>query len=246
MNWPVDCAAVVPCLNEEATIGALVTEVRQHVRTVIIVDDGSSDHTGPVARDAGAEILRHEANRGKGAALQTGLACAVERGFRWAIILDGDGQHSPQDIPAFFHCAEERTVDLVIGNRMEQISQMPPVRRFVNRWMSKRISKAVGKSLPDTQCGFRLIHLPAWSSLSIRTAHFEIESEVLLAFIAAGFRVQFVPIRVIYKKERSKIHPVRDTLRWFRWWVSSQKLRKLARISFLFQRRPGSPTEAHD
>ena len=95
---------------------------------------------------------------------------------------------------------------------------MPLVRRVVNRWMSKRISTAAGRPLPDTQCGFRLMTLEAWRSLRIQAAHFEIESEVLLAFIAAGYKVEFVPIRVIYKKEQSKIHPVRDTVRWFRWW----------------------------
>ena len=218
VNWLSECAAVIPCLNEEATIGSLVSGVRRYVSTVFVVDDGSSDNTAAIAQRAGAEILRHDCSAGKGAALQTGWQCAFERGFRWALALDGDGQHSPEDIPTFFRCAEKEQAHLVVGNRMDQASQMPFVRRFVNRWMSKRISKILHQPLPDTQCGFRLMNLQTWRQLPIHSTHFEIESEVLLAFILAGYHVAFAPIRVIYKKEQSKIHPARDTLRWLRWW----------------------------
>jgi glycosyltransferase involved in cell wall biosynthesis len=218
MNWLTDCAAVIPCLNEEATIGPLVSGVRRHASTVFVVDDGSSDKTAIIAQRAGAEVLRQNRSSGKGAALQTGWRFAFQRGFRWALTLDGDGQHSPEDIPKFFRCAENEQAHLVVGNRMDQPAEMPFVRRFVNRWMSKRISKIAHQPLPDTQCGFRLMNLRPWHELPIHSTHFEIESEVLLAFVFAGYRVDFVPIRVIYKMEQSKIHPLRDTLRWFRWW----------------------------
>src|SRR5690349_1230586 len=107
MDWRTSCVAVIPCLNEEATIGPLVAGVRRHVSHVLVIDDGSSDQTGLAARQAGAEVLRHETSRGKGAALRTGWRQAQERGFRWALTLDGDGQHSPEDIPAFFQCVEQ-------------------------------------------------------------------------------------------------------------------------------------------
>jgi hypothetical protein len=84
--------------------------------------------------------------------------------------------------------------------------------------MSRRISRSVGRRLPDTQCGFRLINLEALDKLPVSTTHFEIESEVLLAFARAGRRIEFVPIQVIYKSEQSKIHPLIDTIRWFKWW----------------------------
>ena len=106
---------------------------------------------------------------------------------------------------------------------MAQAEQMPWLRRFVNRWMSRRLSKAIGKPLPDSQCGFRLMNLRAWSGLAITATHFEIESEVLLAFLAGGYAVEFVPVRVIYKNEQSKIHPWRDTVRWFRWWARARR-----------------------
>jgi len=217
MDWPAQCAVVIPCLNEATAVETIVRQTREYLPTVIVVDDGSSDGTGERATQAGADVLRHEEPQGKGAALQAGLKCARERGFTWAMTLDGDGQHSPEDIPAFLQHAGCTGPALVIGNRMADASRMPWLRRQVNRWMSRRLSRLAGRVLPDTQCGFRLFRLDAWSQLSITTQHFEIESEMLLAFVEAGHRVEFIPIRVIYKAEQSKIHPWRDTLRWFRW-----------------------------
>jgi glycosyltransferase involved in cell wall biosynthesis len=215
-------AVVIPCLNEAATISRLVSEIRQYITHVIVVDDGSSDATGTLAEAAGAEVLRNEIPQGKGAALLKGWSRAQEKGFDWALCMDGDGQrqHAPADIPKFL---QANPASLVIGNRMENTARMPWLRRNVNRWMSQRISKLAGKNLPDTQCGFRLMNLGAWSGLDIRTAHFEIESDMLLSFVSAGHTVKFVPVQVIYKNERSKIHPLRDTLRWFRWWKAARR-----------------------
>jgi glycosyltransferase involved in cell wall biosynthesis len=218
MNWATQCAAVIPCLNEAANISEIVHAVRRWVPTVFVVDDGSADNTAAGAKGARAEVLRHEVPRGKGVALQTGWEQARRRGFDWVLTLDGDGQHSANDVPKFFEAAERTGAELVVGNRMGNPEGMPGVRRFVNRWMSERISALAGVSLPDSQCGFRLMNLETWSTLPVSAAHFEIESDVLLAFARHGCSIQFVPIEVIYKSEQSKIHPVRDTVRWFRWW----------------------------
>ena len=209
---------MIPCLNEEATIAEVVTAVKRYFEKVMVVDDGSTDQTAMRAEKAGAAVLRNATSLGKGAALRKGWDRLREEGFQWAISLDGDGQHAPNDIPAFFRCAEEMTPSLVVGNRMHCLDSMPWVRRAVNRWMSRRLSKATGITLPDSQCGFRLMNLADYSTLQLRTSHFEVESEVLLAFVKAGKRVEFVPIRTIYKAEQSKISPVKDTIRWFRWW----------------------------
>jgi glycosyltransferase involved in cell wall biosynthesis len=218
MNWRTECAVVIPCLNEAAGIEHVVKAARRFVNTVFVIDDGSSDGTGVVAKKAGAEVLRHELPRGKGAALQAGWGLARKRGFRWALTMDGDGQHAAEDVPKFFESAERTGATLVVGNRMDKPDGMPRVRRWVNRWMSARISGLVGISLPDSQCGFRLMNLERWAALPVGAAHFEIESDVLLAFARNSGRVEFVPIAVIYKNEQSKIHPVRDMVRWFRWW----------------------------
>jgi glycosyltransferase involved in cell wall biosynthesis len=209
---------VIPCFNEAASIGSLVSAVRKILPVVLVVDDGSTDGTSTAARVAGAQVIAHSHNRGKGAALSTGWRHAQEGGFSWVLSMDGDGQHAVADVSAFLRCAETTNASLVIGNRLGHPDGMPLVRRFVNRWMSATISRRAGVDLPDTQCGFRLMKLAAWQTLRLQTTHFEIESELLLAFVHAGFPVGFVPIEVIYGAEQSKIHPMRDAWRWFRWW----------------------------
>jgi glycosyltransferase involved in cell wall biosynthesis len=214
---------VIPCLNEKAAIVEVVRGVQHHLPAVIVVDDGSTDETAALAEKAGAEIIRQGVTQGKGSALRAGWERARQRGFPWALTLDGDGQHAPEDIPALLTAAGAGGVDLLVGNRMADPGQMPWIRKCVNRWMSRRLSEAAGLWLPDSQCGFRLMRLEAWSALPIETSHFEIESEVLVGFVARGFTVKFVPVRAIYKSEQSKIHPVRDTLRWFRWWLRARR-----------------------
>ena len=218
MDQPGNSLAVIPCLNEGRTIAALVRSVRCHVAEVVVVDDGSRDHTAALAADSGASVLRHPRNFGKGAALKTGLNSANQSGFAWALIMDGDGQHRPEDIPAFMAKAQATQPAMVIGNRMHDAMSIPWLRRQVNRWMSRRISRRAGTDLPDTQCGFRLVHLNTWATLPCRTRRFEIESEMLLSFLSAGHRVDFVPIKAIGRSARSHINPIIDTWRWCRWW----------------------------
>jgi glycosyltransferase involved in cell wall biosynthesis len=215
---PTQCAVVIPCLNESASIATLVAALRAQLPLVLVVDDGSTDGSAPCARRAGAVVIQHERNFGKGAALHTGLSHAWQLGFEWAVTLDGDGQHAPEDVPALLLRAEQTGARLVIGNRMHAAQKIPWLRRRVNLWMSRKISARAGQPLPDTQSGFRLIHLRTWAALTLNTRHFEIESEMLLAFLAAKRPVAFVPIQVIGSRRRSHIHPVTDSLRWWQWW----------------------------
>ena len=210
--------AVIPCLNEEQSIAHLVHSVRRHLPIVLVVDDGSRDRTAQLAAEAGAGVLRHPQNLGKGAAVKTGLAAAARAGFSRALLLDGDGQHQPDDIPAFVRKAEETQAALVIGNRMHDARSIPWLRRQVNRWMSARISRRAGRDLPDTQCGFRLVDLRVWTTLSCQTRRFEIESEMLLTFLDAGCGVEFVPIQVMGRAAHSHINPLTDGWRWLKWW----------------------------
>jgi glycosyltransferase involved in cell wall biosynthesis len=213
----VQCAVIIPCRNEARFIAPLLREIRALLPSVIVVNDASTDATAAEATNAGAEVISHDTALGKGAALRTGWKHAQVRGFSWALCMDGDGQHAATDISKFLECAERTGASLVVGNRMGDAHKMPGFRRAVNRWMSHRLSTMAGRELPDTQCGFRLVQLAAQARMELRATQFEIESEQLLAFIAAGERVEFVPVQVIYHEERSKIHPWRDTLRWFRW-----------------------------
>ena len=218
LSYTPSVAVVIPCFNEGRSIAALVKAVHPVLPDVFVIDDGSGDDTALAAKSAGARLIRHAANLGKGAALKDGLRQAWVEEFKFAVTMDGDGQHDPADLPAFLAAAAADDADLVIGNRMLGVRSMPWLRRQVNRWMSRRISRRAGTELPDTQCGYRLIRLAAWHELELTTSRFEVESEMVLAFLAAGRRVRFVPVRTIYKTEQSKIHPIRDTVRWFRWW----------------------------
>src|SRR5580700_9234137 len=92
VNWPVECVVVIPCVDEAGTIFDLVSAARRILPQVIVVDDGSMDETGKLAAKAGAEVIRRETKHGKGAALNAGWQRARERGFTWALTMDGDGQ----------------------------------------------------------------------------------------------------------------------------------------------------------
>jgi glycosyltransferase involved in cell wall biosynthesis len=162
-------------------------------------------------------------NSGKGAALRASWQRANELGFSRVLMLDGDGQHATDDIPMFFDGAEKTKAALIIGNRMDNSAAMPWLRRKVNRWMSKRISRLTGATLPDSQCGFRLAHLETLLRLPFRANRFEVESEMLVAFLAAGHEVEFVPVQTIYRDAASKIRPLPDACRWLRWQFAQYK-----------------------
>jgi len=141
---------VIPCFNEGGRVGEVVRGVREYVAHVIVVDDGSTDETASNAAVAGAEVRRHQLNRGKGAALRTGLARAGEQGFAWVLTMDGDGQHLPADVPALFDAAERAGAKLIVGNRLAAPDQIPFVRRMVNQWMTTRLSRMTGHLLADS------------------------------------------------------------------------------------------------
>ena len=224
MDWQRECAAVIPCFNEAARIGTVVAGVQKHLAKVIVVDDGSTDATAKEAGAAGAEVIRLAGNSGKGLALQSGWRRAREAGFAWVLMLDGDGQHADEDIAAFFACAAQTGAALVVGNRMGNAAAMPWLRRQTNQWMSKRISGLTGAVLPDSQCGFRLAHLETLLALPISARRFEIESAMLVAFLNAHRRIEFVPIQTIYHGRPSKIKPFADTARWLRWRLAQRTL----------------------
>ncbi len=222
MDWNQRCAVIIPCFNEALHLGRVVEKARQHLATVIVVDDGSTDATVETARRSGAMVLSLPKNSGKGIALRHGWQQARQLGCNWALMLDGDGQHDAQEIPNFFKQAEQSGAALIVGNRMQNPEAMPVIRRWVNRWMSRRISHLTGAELPDSQCGFRLARLDTLLALSLHGNRFEIESAMLTSFLAAGEKVEFVPVRCIYEREASKINPLTDTFRWLRWRLTQR------------------------
>jgi glycosyltransferase involved in cell wall biosynthesis len=207
--------AIVPAYCEGRFVGQVVRQVLHYVQAVLVVDDGSSDNTAGEAESAGAKVIRHSANLGKGAALKTGLGYAVSIEVPFFLFLDADGQHDPSEIPAFIDAINRTNADLVVGNRMRNLKSMPLIRRWTNQFMSWQIGRICHIQIPDSQCGFRLARkelLPVFMAPSNR---FEFESESIILAARLGFRLGFVPIRTIYTDQHSKIRPLRDTMRYF-------------------------------
>ena len=207
---------IVPAYHEEKRIAGVVAGIRRHCAEVLVIDDGSADQTSAKAREAGAEVIRHPQNLGKGAALNTGFKAARDKGYAFVITMDADGQHDPEDIPAFVKAFREGAGDVLVGTRMDRAHNMPLHRKLVNRFMSWLLSRFMGQSVPDTQCGYRLFSARSLPNMPTTSQRFAAESEVLLELAEQGLRFGSVPIKVIYGDEKSKINPMRDTWRFFR------------------------------
>jgi glycosyltransferase involved in cell wall biosynthesis len=218
-------AAIIPAFNEQVHIADVVRRARGKIDNVLVVDDGSSDATPERAREAGAEVIVHPQNRGKGEAIKTGLRHWLDRQVEWVLILDADGQHRPEEIDKFV-AAADASVDarLILGSRMNDLSSMPLVRRVVNRYMSRKISRVCGQRIPDTQCGFRMVHRELIPDLLDGAERFEYETEMLIVASRKGLRISSVPISTVYSDEVSSIHPVRDTIRFFKLMRRYKKL----------------------
>ena len=181
---------------------------------VLVVDDGCTDGSIEAARKEGIRILDHERNLGKGRALQTGFQNALEEGAEGVVTLDADGQHDPAWIPALLEAAG--TAEMVVGSRMKDPGPMPRLRVAVNRITSAVVSRLAGVRVTDSQSGFRWIAAAVLRSVRLESDRFDAESELLIKAGRAGFRIAEIPMPAVYGDEVSKIHPVRDTVRFLR------------------------------
>ena len=205
---------LIPSFNEARTIGKLVRQLRARDLPVYVIDDGSTDDTARIAAAEGAIVVKHERNMGKGASMREGFAHILKSGFDAIVVMDGDGQHTVEDIDNFLGKMKETNADMVIGNRMLNTSSMPALRIHTNRFMSALISKIAGQHLPDTQSGFRLIKSDVLKRITLESSNYEIESEMIIKAARQGFRIESAPIQTIYRDERSRINPIVDALRF--------------------------------
>jgi glycosyltransferase involved in cell wall biosynthesis len=219
--------ALVPAFNEATQIAKVVRGATRHVGEVVVIDDGSDDGTAEVARAGGATCLRLPANRGKASALRAGIEFAASRGFTHVLTLDGDGQHRPEDIPVLIQTAVRTGADLVIGARMFERHNMPRARFYSNTVGSRLASALVGREIRDSQSGFRLIRLDKLLNLELRSRFYEFEMEVLIKMARAGCSIEQAPIPAVYEdgRARSKMKPVRDTVRICIWSLAFRFLK---------------------
>jgi glycosyltransferase involved in cell wall biosynthesis len=218
-------AAVIPAYQEEKHVSEVARRARAQLQNVLVVDDGSTDATSDRARSAGVDVVVHPQNRGKGESIKTGLHYWFQRGSEYVVLLDADGQHLPEEISRFVEAAAaDNEAKIFIGSRMNDTSTMPFVRRIVNRYMSGKISRVCGQQIPDTQCGFRMLHRDIIPEVLSGASRFEYETEMLIIASRKGHRVASVPITTVYSDEVSSINPVRDTLRFFKLMRRYRKL----------------------
>ncbi|MFA6560975.1 MAG: glycosyltransferase family 2 protein [Verrucomicrobiia bacterium] len=216
MNPPSEnLVALIPVYNAAGHVGKVVRRTLPRVGRVVVVDDGSTDGSGDEAHEAGAEIIRHTVNRGKGAALKTGLARCKEMGCEWIILLDADGQHDPEDIPRLL-AGRDGGARFIVGNRMAHADNMPFTHFVGNRFSSWVLSQLCRQFLPDSQCGFRLLHRSLLDALKLTADRYEVDSEMLILVSRAGHRIASVPVATIYADEQSHIRPMKDTFRVIR------------------------------
>ena len=206
-------AAVIPAFNEEQTIASVVEGVRPFVDRVIAVDDGSRDETAARARRAGAEVIAHDANRGKGHAVRTGLARVFDGEFTHVLLMDGDMQHLPQEAAPLLAEAERTGADVVLGERRFERDRMPAARYHANRIGSRVLSWFVGIPVRDTQCGFRVFRIDALRPLRLTATGYEIETEMLVKVSRRGGRIASVPVSAVYAGQKSRLRPVTDSTR---------------------------------
>ena len=205
---------LIPSYNCGRTIGSILRDLRSKGLDVVVVDDGSTDDTGRIAKSNGALVLSHNKNMGKGASMREGFKYILKSDYEAVLVMDGDNQHSVEDVDGFMNKARETGADIVIGNRMNDASDMPPVRLWTNRFMSALISRIIGIRVPDSQCGFRMLSRRVLEQIDLESSNYDIESEIIMKASREGFKIESAPIRTVYADEKSSINPVVDTLRF--------------------------------
>jgi len=212
----VNTLAVIPARDAESTIGSVVGDLKRHLPglSILVIDDGSIDATSARAREAGADVIRHDVNRGKGAALQTGFDEACGRGVDRVLTLDADGQHDPAYAPVLLGALDR--ADIVIGSRDRNRRGMPWLRKATNSFMTWLVSRLAGTAIEDTQSGFRAMRAKVLEGVRPRSSRFDYESEFLIEAGRKGFTIAAVPVPTLYNAPGSHIDPLRDTARFIR------------------------------
>ena len=208
--------AAIPCFNEQQFIGDVVSKARNHVDLVIVIDDGSSDDTAKVAQAAGAEVIRHEARQGAGAATKSGFEAAKKNNADVLVTLDGDGQHDPNDIPRLLNPILDGEADLVIGSRflipsspdIRFKTNAPRYRKFGINIITWLYNLGSSTKVSDSQSCFRAHSQRIIDAINITEDGFGFSVQVLIQARRKGFAIKEVPISCLYHPQGSSLNPV--------------------------------------
>ncbi len=211
----------LPALNEAASIGDVIKAVPCQIDgfdsvELIVVDDGSTDDTGKVAKDSGATVVQHVRTMGVGAAFRSGLRRAAELAADVVVTIDADGQFNPADIPALVKPILEGAADFVTASRFKDADyepEMPPMKRWGNGVLAKWISRLTGQEFADVSCGFRAYSRDAYLRLNL-TGNFTYTHEVFLTLAFSGMRIAEVPVRVRGEREHGESRVANNLCRY--------------------------------
>jgi len=231
MTIPFRYAIVIPAYNHGTRVRGVVEKCLQFRLPVIVVDDGSTDSTPDVlASLSGVTVIRHKENQGKGASLLTGFAAVLQLAD-WAITIDADGQHDPEDILSLTRAVPGGQRPLVIGKRAEMGHKNVPWtsrwgRRFGNFW----VWISCGRWLSDSQSGFRIYPLPETLHLGTKAKRFQFEVEVLARAVWRGIPIIEVPVHAIYGPPEERVSHFRP---WLDFWRNTQTFARLVAMRVL-------------
>ena len=173
---------VIPCFNEETTIGSVILKSKKHAKNILVVDDGSEDDTSDIARKAGAHVITHPRNMGKSAAIKTGFQYALQNNYDYVVTIDGDGQHNPDEIPNILGSILNNGHDISVGYRVGDQTEMPKWRKIGKRVLDYGTGLGSGGFITDSQCGFRAFNKRAVEAITpkLTGSNFSVESEQLV------------------------------------------------------------------
>ncbi|MBK9099825.1 MAG: glycosyltransferase family 2 protein [bacterium] len=220
-NNSFQICAVIPFYNEKETLGKILNETLNYVNVIFAVNDGSDDGWIYENNNDRVYIINLDRNYGKGKALSAGFEAAKKNGIDKIITLDADLQHDPKYIPQLLKGLS--LYDVVIGNRLKNITDMPIQRKMSNKLTSFLLSIKTGQKIIDSQCGFRVYRLEVIKSIQTRYPGFEAESEMIIRAAEKGYKIGFVDVPTIYGNETSKMKPFQAIIGFLRVLFSSTR-----------------------
>ncbi|MFD2518566.1 glycosyltransferase family 2 protein [Salinimicrobium flavum] len=214
------CCVIIPTYNNSTTLSRVLYDVLQYTTNVLVVNDGSTDDTSSILKSfSELHVVTIAVNKGKGNALKTGFKSAEEFGYEYAVSMDSDGQHYPDDLPVFLEALKNREPNdpplLVVGSREMDGPDIPEKSSIGNRFSSFWFWVETGVKLQDTQCGYRLYPLKVVNKMKLYTSRFELEIEVLVKAVWKGVKVINLPVKVLYDPKERVTHfrPFQDVAR---------------------------------